>query len=250
VQFPELPELAFDELFRVFVADDRVLLPVEDDDGQVEGVDVLLDPVERVEEGLGHLGREEGDHQPVLEDVVHVLVVLGQRSGVYHGIDNQVFEVVPQLLHEQQLALREVPVGRQPQERTRDKAPADLDFRPLNQQLYRDEGSHAVGVHEKRKVWPGLRQQSYDVIFHHLHSRTPPRPSRVAKPGQVDEQHFVIVRCEEASDFIEAARVFSEAVEDGDCFAGVGRSELRMVKPDVCEGPSPNTFWLPRTFLL
>lgn len=76
---------------------------MEDNDGDFKLIPVALHPLDGDEEGFGHFDAEEGDHEPILEDVVHELVVFGESGGVYHRIDNQILQLISYLLDNKKL---------------------------------------------------------------------------------------------------------------------------------------------------
>jgi len=92
------------------VIDHRILLTVEDNDRDSELVPVALDPLNRHKERFRHFDTEEGDHESIFEDIVHELVIFGESSGIDHRVDDEVFQFVSNLLHNEQLHGRYVAV--------------------------------------------------------------------------------------------------------------------------------------------
>lgn len=149
----------------VLVIHNGILLPVEDNGGRSEAVPVLLHPLNRHEERLGHLDTQEGNHEPILEDVVHELVVLGERSGVDHGVYDEILQFVSDLLDDEQLHEGDIPIFGHAEQRACENAAADVQLRAVQKQLHRHQSSHAMRVQIQWQLRPGLGKQGDDVIL-------------------------------------------------------------------------------------
>lgn len=90
MQFAVWTHLLLHKYFGVLVAEDGVLFAVEHHDWEVEPGHVLFDPIYCVEEGFGHFGAEEGNHEAVLEDIMEFFVVFGEGGWVYHSVDDKI----------------------------------------------------------------------------------------------------------------------------------------------------------------
>ncbi len=71
---------------------------------------MLLDPLDRNEQRLGHFHTEEGDPECILNDIMHKLIVFGEGCGVDHRVDDEILQLIPNLLNDEQLNPRNVPV--------------------------------------------------------------------------------------------------------------------------------------------
>lgn len=102
VQLTVWPLLGLHKLLRtILIIHHRILLAMEDNHRCSEPIPMLLDPLNRHEQRLGHLHTQERNHEPILEDVMHELVVLGKRGGIDHGVDDEIFELISDLLHDE-----------------------------------------------------------------------------------------------------------------------------------------------------
>lgn len=63
---------------------------MEHDDWEVEPSHVFFDPIYSIEEGFGHFGTEERDHESVLEDIMKFFVVFGEGGWVDHSVDDEI----------------------------------------------------------------------------------------------------------------------------------------------------------------
>lgn len=115
----------------MLIIDERVLLSVKNDHRIVKSLVVSFDPIDGVEEGLCHFCRQKWDHESIFEDVVHVFVVLSQGRRVYHRVDYQVLQIIPQLLNDKQFGLWKMSISREAKEGTCEKASTDSKLRPL-----------------------------------------------------------------------------------------------------------------------
>lgn len=134
IQLAIWPLLGRHKLLRaVLVIHHRIFLAVEDNHRCSEPIPVLLHPLDRHEQRLRHLHTQEGNHEPILEDVMHELVVLGERGGVDHRVYDEIFELVSDLLHDKELHEGDVSVFGHAQQGTSDHAAADVQLRTVQE---------------------------------------------------------------------------------------------------------------------
>lgn len=138
---------------------------MEDNHRRSPLIPMLLHPLDRHEQRLGHLHTQKRYHEPILKDVMHELVVLGERGGVDHGVDDEIFQLISDLLHDEQLHEGDVSIFGHAEQRTCDHAAADVQLRTIQKQLNRHQASHAVRVEIERQLRPGLGKQCDDVIL-------------------------------------------------------------------------------------
>ena len=148
MQFAIWSYFSFDKLFGFFIIADSVSLSMKDHHRVVKLMHILLNLGHSFEQRFGHFGTQKRQHQPVLENVVQIFIVLCQSSRIYHCVYYQILKVVSHQLHKIKFSLWKMPICRQTKERTCQNTTTDRKVRSGDQQLSSNEASHAMSIHK------------------------------------------------------------------------------------------------------